>query len=86
MAVRGRSWGVAAVSTPGACQLHALPTHTHAPRTCTRPGTHREPNNIAGGEDCAGANATQMFEGLWGWADANCNLKFPYICETAGNL
>ncbi len=21
--------------------------------------------------------------GLWGWADANCDLRFPYICEIA---
>jgi hypothetical protein len=48
-----------------------------------RPGTHREPNNIFGGEFCAGANATEAFMGLWGWADANCDLRFPYICEIA---
>lgn len=50
----------------------------------TRPGTHREPNNVFGGEFCAGANATEAFEGLWGWADANCDLAFPFICEGPG--
>jgi hypothetical protein len=49
-----------------------------------RPGTHREPNNISGREMCGGANATQAYEGLWGWADANCDLPMPYICELSG--
>jgi hypothetical protein len=45
------------------------------------PGPHLEPNNIFPPENCAGANFTQSYGGLYGWADAGCFLSFPFICE-----
>jgi hypothetical protein len=70
------------------CSHMCTPAHLRAAAPATpcrlRPGTHREPNNIFGREMCAGANATEAYEGLWGWADANCDLPMPYICELEG--
>jgi hypothetical protein len=46
-----------------------------------RPGSHPEPNNVFPPEDCAGANASVAWGGAWGWADARCTLRAPFICE-----
>jgi hypothetical protein len=46
-----------------------------------RPGQHLEPNNAFPPEDCAGANHSQSYSGTWGWSDAHCKLKFPFMCE-----
>lgn len=45
-----------------------------------------EPNNIFGGENCVAANFSQAVaaQGVWGWADARCNLSMPYVCESIG--
>ena len=46
------------------------------------PGSHQEPNNVFLNETCACANATQAWpDGLYGWADAQCSLLMPFICE-----
>ncbi len=46
------------------------------------PQNIKEPNNLVPQEMCAGANYTELLNGTWGWADTNCNSKFPYICKT----
>ncbi len=40
-----------------------------------------EPNNIAGSETCGAGNMTQSYAQAAGWADADCNLKLPFMCE-----
>jgi hypothetical protein len=42
-----------------------------------------EPNNLGPPETCAVANASQAFDepAAWGWADANCGLRLPFICK-----
>jgi hypothetical protein len=40
-----------------------------------------EPNAIFPPENCAGANFTEGYDGVWAWSDAGCSLKFPYICK-----
>lgn len=45
------------------------------------PGRHLEPNNVYPAEDCAGANATEIYSGAWGWADINCYAEGHSICE-----
>jgi hypothetical protein len=48
------------------------------------PGGHLEPNNIFPNETCGCANATQALpDGLYGWADAQCGLFMPFVCEMA---
>jgi hypothetical protein len=46
-----------------------------------KPGTHMEPNNVYVPENCAGANVTEAYDGAWGWADNNCNMLAPFICQ-----
>jgi hypothetical protein len=45
-----------------------------------------EPNNLYPSEACAVANASQAFDdpAAWGWADASCGLRLPYICKIVG--
>lgn len=40
-----------------------------------------EPNNMKGDESCAGANATQMFNGAFGWSDESCSVEAPFMCK-----
>jgi hypothetical protein len=40
-----------------------------------------EPNNKFIPENCAAANFTQFFGGVWGWADTNCYDNYPFICK-----
>ena len=40
-----------------------------------------EPNNLYGGEYCGGANATEAYEGRYGWADVACNKRGAFICK-----
>ena len=40
-----------------------------------------EPNNKVGNEYCAGANATERYDGAFGWSDESCNTLAPYICR-----
>jgi hypothetical protein len=46
-----------------------------------KPGTTLEPNNVFVPENCAGANLTEAYDGAWGWADSNCNMLAPFICQ-----
>lgn len=46
-----------------------------------RPGSHKEPNNIFPPEHCAVANRSEAYDGAFGWADMQCNIAVPYICE-----
>jgi hypothetical protein len=47
------------------------------------PGQHPEPNNVFPPEDCAGANASQAYDGSWGWSDEDCATRAPFVCEVA---
>lgn len=40
-----------------------------------------EPNNIFGDENCVAANSTEAFEGVYGWSDAHCSRKLPFVCK-----
>jgi hypothetical protein len=41
-----------------------------------------EPNQVFGGEYCGGANFTELTsQGIWGWADTQCNKRSPIICR-----
>jgi hypothetical protein len=40
-----------------------------------------EPNNLYGGEYCGCANATEAYQGLYGWADATCSTRGAFICK-----
>lgn len=39
-----------------------------------------EPNNAGSGEDCAHSN----WNSRGNWNDANCNARYPYVCEFPG--
>ncbi len=43
-----------------------------------------EPNNLVAPELCAAANASQAYDepSTWGWADANCTIRMPFMCKT----
>jgi hypothetical protein len=41
----------------------------------------KEPNNLFGQEYCAGANASEMTGGLFGWSDERCTVQAPYMCK-----
>jgi hypothetical protein len=43
-----------------------------------------EPNNMRGYEYCAGANATTMSNGAFGWSDEQCTVQAPSMCKIAG--
>jgi hypothetical protein len=45
------------------------------------PDGRPEPNNRQPPEDCGAANMTQLANGAGGWADANCQVKLPFICK-----
>jgi hypothetical protein len=40
-----------------------------------------EPNNKPSPQDCGVANLTQAIAGLYGWADADCAMQYPFVCE-----
>ena len=44
----------------------------------------QEPNNLTRAEFCGLGNASQAFGNAWGWADANCSMLAPFICEVSG--
>ena len=44
-------------------------------------GNSSEPNNMLGGENCGAANASQSYRNAWGWMDANCNTRMPFMCR-----
>jgi hypothetical protein len=46
-----------------------------------QPGNIAEPNSLVPGENCGVSNHTQSYGNVWGWADANCDNEFPFICE-----
>jgi hypothetical protein len=41
----------------------------------------KEPNNLFGMEYCAGANASEMTGGMFGWSDERCTVRAPYMCK-----
>lgn len=41
----------------------------------------QEPNNLFGEEYCAGANASEMANGAFGWSDAHCSTVAPFMCK-----
>jgi hypothetical protein len=44
-----------------------------------------EPNNmVAPPEACGVCNASQARQGVWGWADANCEMSFTAMCRLLG--
>ena len=44
----------------------------------------QEPNNRGGSEFCAAANASQAYNGTWGWSDASCQLNnVSAMCRVA---
>jgi hypothetical protein len=45
------------------------------------PSNTSEPNNYFGNERCGVANATEEFDGAWGWADHSCNQTFVHVCR-----
>jgi hypothetical protein len=47
----------------------------------SRPGQVTEPDNAAGSEFCAVANASEPMNGIWGWADTSCATSAPFLCE-----
>jgi hypothetical protein len=46
-----------------------------------QPGNVAEPNSLVPGENCGVSNFTESYGNVWGWADANCDNEFPFICE-----
>jgi hypothetical protein len=40
-----------------------------------------EPNNRFIPENCAAANFTEFFSGVWGWADTNCYNNLTFACK-----
>lgn len=43
-----------------------------------------EPNQVFGNEYCGGANYTELTsQGIWGWADTQCNRRAPIMCRDA---
>ncbi len=40
-----------------------------------------EPNNDPALQLCGAGNYTQAYGNAWGWADANCGTKLPFICK-----
>jgi hypothetical protein len=49
------------------------PTYTHWGKG--------QPDSRTGMELCAGANFSMSYQGAWGWADAPCGRKAPFICR-----
>jgi hypothetical protein len=47
-----------------------------------------EPNNVYAPENCAASNYSQAFgqPSAWGWSDARCRTKLPFICRTMREL
>jgi hypothetical protein len=46
-----------------------------------QPGAITEPNNITGTEMCGLGNYSQTYGSAWGWADADCSTRAPFICK-----
>jgi hypothetical protein len=47
-----------------------------------RPGGLPEPNNMRPPEDCAVGNFSEAWDdGVAGWADAQCNGNYTFICK-----
>jgi hypothetical protein len=44
----------------------------------------RQPDNAAGIEFCAAADAAAAFDGAWGWNDYNCTAMLPFACRLDG--
>jgi hypothetical protein len=58
------------------------------PGTYTHWGTDpddgtKEPNNLNAPELCGAANASQVYDNpeAWGWSDAHCTRRLPFICK-----
>jgi hypothetical protein len=34
----------------------------------------------SGLRECAAANASQRYQGAWGWTNQGCGLPLPYVC------
>ncbi len=45
------------------------------------PDGRAEPNNRFPPENCGASNMSQLANGAGGWADANCQVKLPFICK-----
>ena len=45
-----------------------------------QPGGLQEPNNNAGNEYCAVANASQPKSNAWGWSDIGCTNQYIFMC------
>lgn len=45
-----------------------------------------EPNNRPAPQDCGVGNLSQVVVGVYGWADADCSLQLPFVCEINGTL
>lgn len=54
---------------------------THWGTYTSEQGTFGEPNNLQGQENCGAANASQAYDSAFGWMDANCNIKMPFLCR-----
>jgi hypothetical protein len=46
-----------------------------------QPGNIAEPNSLVPGENCGVCNYTQSYGNAWGWADANCDNEFAFLCK-----
>jgi hypothetical protein len=44
-------------------------------------GNVSEPDNAFPQENCAVANFTEAFDGVWGWADTRCSNNFIFVCK-----
>ena len=46
----------------------------------------QEPNNLNFPENCAHANYSQRYGApqVWGFTDANCAVKSPFMCRISG--
>ena len=45
---------------------------------------YQEPNNRPAPQDCGVGNLSQAIGGLYGWADADCSMQLPFLCEING--
>lgn len=82
MGLRTDSWPDFYYTDPGQVVNGGLP-YEHWGRVAI-PDGGPEPNNRAGNEYCAGANATERYEGAWGWSDEPCATKAAHICRIKG--
>ncbi len=100
MCKAGRVLRLVHLAPAAMCGLSAPASHMHhltPPRLC-RPagatyvhwgkvmpaGLVSEPDNTAGDERCAVANASEAYGGAWGWSDTRCSGSYAFMCRAAG--